>query len=825
MTLQTNPELQLAAEFVQYTNRNVFLTGRAGTGKTTFLHNLKKFSLKRMVVVAPTGVAAINAGGVTIHSFFQMPFGPFIPGAKRIETESSSEGKPIFKLGREKINIIKSIDLLIIDEISMVRADLLDGIDEVLRRYKTRNKPFGGVQLLMIGDLNQLAPVVKEEEWSLLRNHYNTPFFFGSQALQQTDYISIELKHIFRQSDRQFIDLLNKVRDNALDGETLSLLNSRYVANFAENAPEGFITLTTHNYQAQEINEKKVNALSGDFVRFKASVNGDFPEFMFPTDFELNLKVGAQVMFVKNHSSPEKLYFNGKIGTIVDIDEEVIFVDCPGDDCPIEVGREEWQNCKYTLNERALEIEESVIGSFQQYPLKLAWAITIHKSQGLTFDKVVIDAKSAFAFGQVYVALSRCKTFEGLFLNSKIGESSIKTDASIRNFTREIEDNPPSKEVLTDSKLAYQQMLVFELFDFSYIANAIKFLIKQLVENAASVDVSLFQSMDIIQNQFIADIYDVNEKFRVQLKQLFSTNKSFESNDMLTERISKASEYFSEKFQLVLVNPLKEIRIECDNKLVRKTLTESLKRLMVEVNIKISCIGEARKGFTVKGYLDSKLKASIEPISFKVERKGNADNSQNQPQGELYSIIKQWRDSKAEDLNVSNFLVIPYKTLKQIAHEQPYTISDLKSIKGMGKKKIDQFGEDIIEIIRKYREEKGLPVNSVIEYEKPAKIKKKDTKEVSLLLFNDGKGIEDIARLRGLTQSTIFKHIAHYVVLGEVEIERIIPTEKLQKISEIVNDKNNYSVFAAKDKLGDNFSYDELRLALNHLRSKKNMNE
>ncbi len=822
MNQQTNPELQLATEFVQFTNRNVFLTGRAGTGKTTFLHQLKKSSPKRMVVVAPTGVAAINAGGVTIHSFFQMPFGPFIPGAKRADDESSQNGKPIFKLSREKVNIIKSIDLLVIDEVSMVRADLLDGIDEVLRRYKVRSKPFGGVQLLMIGDLNQLAPVVKDEEWSMLRNHYSTPFFFGSRALQQTDYVSIELKHIFRQSDRNFIELLNKVRENALDAETLNLLNSRYVSNYAVNAPDGFITLTTHNYQALAINEKKLNALQGSVAHFKAEVKGDFPEYMYPTEFNLGLKVGAQVMFVKNHSSPEKLYYNGKIGTIIDIDEDIITVECPGDHSPIEVGKEEWQNCKYSLNEAALEIEESVIGTFLQHPLKLAWAITIHKSQGLTFEKVIIDAKSAFAFGQVYVALSRCKTFEGLFLNSKIGESSIKTDASIRSFTREIEENPPSKQVLTDSKLAYQQTLVFELFDFGYIANALKFLIKQANENIASIDAVLVETLESILLQFSVELFDVNEKFKFQLQQLFSTKQGIESNPVLIDRISKASEYYCNKFDTILVQPIKALSIESDNKTVKKTLFDSLKRLTAEINIKQSCLNEAAKGFSVKGYLNTKVKASIEPANFKAERKPKSEVSYGTTNGQLYGILKQWRDSKADEIDVNDFQVVPYKTLKQISEEQPCTKAELKKIKGVGKKKVEQYGMEILEIIRDYRKEKGLAIpNELIDTIVPNKPIKADTKEVSLQFFRDGLSIKEIALKRNFSEGTIFGHIAHFVIENEVEIEILVSPEKVKNITSFFETATNTSLSSAKFDLGDDYSYNEIRLVMSWLNRNK----
>ncbi|HNV52990.1 MAG TPA: AAA family ATPase, partial [Tenuifilaceae bacterium] len=387
-----NLQLKQAFDFIQYTGKNIFLTGKAGTGKTTFLKHIKEVSPKRMIVVAPTGVAAINAGGVTIHSFFQMPFGPHIPVTNSQfnpfdEEPQTASRNGVQKFSREKINIIKSLDLLVIDEISMVRADLLDGIDEVLRRYRNHSKPFGGIQLLMIGDIQQLAPIAKDDEWEILKRYYDTVYFFSSKALRQTAYISIELKHIFRQSDREFIDILNKVRDNRIDNETLNILNKRYIPNINKDDNDGYITLTTHNHQSQRINDSKLQKLKSKLHTFKAVVKGEFPEYSYPTDYELQLKVGAQVMFVKNDSSFEKLYYNGKIGTIVDIDDDLIHVKCEGDSNDIAVTMVEWQNYKYTINDETSEISETVIGSFIQYPLKLAWAITIHKSQGLTFEK------------------------------------------------------------------------------------------------------------------------------------------------------------------------------------------------------------------------------------------------------------------------------------------------------------------------------------------------------------------------------------------------------------------------------------------------------
>src|SRR4030042_2353673 len=401
MEPDNNPDLHLAFDFVQCTNRNIFLTGKAGTGKTPFLHNLKRSAPKRMIVVAPTGVAAINAGGVTIHSFFQLPFHPHVPvhylKPGYLPESPEQQGSQVYKLSREKINIMKSLDLLVIDEISMVRADLLDAVDGILRRYKDHDQPFGGVQLLMIGDLQQLAPVVREDDREILDRYYDTTFFFGSLALRQTNYVTIELKQIYRQNDPEFIKLLNKIRDNQVDSDTLNQLNKQYDPHFIPDSDSGYITLTTHNAQAQLINNSKLDKLPGKAKVFKAIISDDFPEYSYPTAYELHLKAGAQVMFVKNDISKEKLYFNGKIGRIERFEDEAILVQCPGEALPIMVEKAEWQNMKYSLDEETKEIQETVIGTFTQFPLKLAWAITIHKSQGLTFEKAVIDARAAFA--------------------------------------------------------------------------------------------------------------------------------------------------------------------------------------------------------------------------------------------------------------------------------------------------------------------------------------------------------------------------------------------------------------------------------------------
>jgi energy-coupling factor transporter ATP-binding protein EcfA2 len=413
---------QLATDFVVATNRAVFLTGKAGTGKTTFLRQIKQHTHKQTAVVAPTGVAAINAGGSTIHSFFQLPFNPYLPekqsGIATTSVAGKSELISRIKITSNRKKIFQELELLIIDEISMVRCDTLDAIDVILRHFRYRpNEPFGGVQLLLIGDMFQLSPVAVGREWSELSQYYKSPYFFHSRVIMQQSPIYIELDKIYRQNNDDFIEVLNAVRNNNLSPEGYALLQKRYDPHFKPAKDENYITLSTHNYIADEINANELASVPGVVEVFKATIKGEYPEKNYPLDSELKLKVGAKVMFIKNDLEKEKRYYNGKIGTITLIDKDSILVQCPGDPEPISVNQYLWENIKYDVDSKTHSIEEVVIGTFQQYPLRLAWAITIHKSQGLTFEKAIIDAGKAFAPGQVYVALSRCTSLEGLVLS------------------------------------------------------------------------------------------------------------------------------------------------------------------------------------------------------------------------------------------------------------------------------------------------------------------------------------------------------------------------------------------------------------------------
>jgi len=802
-----NPELKLAFDFVQYTNRNIFLTGKAGTGKTTFLHKLKDTLFKRMIVVAPTGVAAINAGGVTIHSFFQMPFGPILPG--RLET---SENKFVQKFNKKKINIIRSLDLLVIDEISMVRADLLDGIDTVLRRYKNKTLPFGGVQLLMIGDLQQLAPVVKDNEWNILRNYYDTVFFFSSKAFQQSQAISIELKHIYRQQDNNFIKILNEIRDDKLSAESIEGLNNRYIPGFSPENEEGYITLTTHNVSANRINEEQLNKVKAETFTFEAEIKGQFPEYSFPANQFLKLKVGSQVMFVKNDSSPEKRYYNGKIGIITDIDDDLIYVKCKDEESTIAVDREMWENIKYTINDRSKEIEEDVAGSFIQYPLRLAWAITIHKSQGLTFEKAVIDAKAAFAHGQTYVALSRCKTLEGLVLSSQITEEGIICDQTVNNFNHEVEENQPDKKILQDSRQTYQLSLLNELFSFRQIQYQVEKCKKIAVENASVLEGNLSGNLSKMLLNGTQPLNEVANKFSNQLKHL---TLSSDSEGQLQNRISKAAIYFYDQAQQNLFEPLENSSFETDNKAIKKSINEVLLKIKELIRVKRACLESCKKGFNLKDYLHVRAIAALQQVRLKPSiPKIVVPSTTENPA--LYEQLKNWRNYMAKETGLPHYMIAHQKLLLAISNALPGNESQLKSIEGMGSKKLKQYGEEILSIVLDYCSEKGFSANLEIieEIKKPTK---NNTREISLGLFKEGKTIQEIAASREMTASTIEGHLAHFVGIGELKLQQFVEKNTIKIISDFFIANPNASLSAAKETLDNTITYGELKFVRKHL--------
>ena len=807
-----NPQIELAFEYVTQTDKNIFLTGKAGTGKTTFLHRVARETTKRTAVVAPTGVAAINAEGVTIHSLFQLPFGPLVPGQVK---ERMSERR----FSRKKIKLIKSLDLLIIDEISMVRADVLDGIDEVLRRYRAYNRPFGGLQLLMIGDLHQLPPVVKPQEWDLLRMHYQTPYFFGSLALRQTDAVTIQLKHIYRQADSHFIELLNKVRSNQLDTAILNTLNSRYRPDFKPDDEDGYITLTSHNAAAHKINNERLLALKGDLVVVTAAIDGDFPAHAYPTDLELSFKVDAQVMFVKNDLSPDKRYYNGKIGRISKIKGEEIFVRCPGEDHQIAVLPTEWHNRKYTLDETSKEVTEEIIGTFTQYPLRLAWAITIHKSQGLTFEKVIIDAQAAFAHGQVYVALSRCKTFEGIVLHTQLIPSSVKTDRVVQNYTEEAHRNEPDEQQLLQAKREYQQDVLRRFFRFQMLKRAVERLHRGVLEHENALQGKLVQDFQDLKVKVFERVIEVGQKFLPHLNAYFNPEQLPEENADLKDRLQKAGAYFDQYLKENLLPAAENLELISDNQAVRKKVDEQLTEFRKELFVTQACTGVLKEGFNSKLFHKTRVDAELDfthtaPSTPRV----NVPNSVEHP--ELYQKLAKWRAETAESEGVQRYMVAPTKTLLEIVSVLPSTGASLKRINGIGKGRADKYGKALLDLVSEYCQTHQLETDQIQfasgTSPKPPKTAKPNTKSISLGLFKSGKSIAEIAAERELTATTIEGHLAHFIGLGEVDIYEVLDQKMIEEGTTYFKTSKDQSLSEAKNHFGEAFSYGQLRMLLSY---------
>ena len=726
-THTTNPELELAWQFIERTGVNVFLTGKAGTGKTTFLRQLRERSPKRMVVVAPTGVAAINAGGVTIHSFFQFPLAPYVPGG----LFNSKDEK--YRFSKEEKNIIRTLDLLVIDEISMVRADLLDQIDAVLRLHKDRHRPFGGVQLLMIGDLSQLAPVVKESEWNLLREYYDTPYFFGSRALQQTQHVTIELQHVYRQTDLKFIKILNEVRENRLTEKSLALLNERcagVTTKFTENAAhaelttqnselnDGTIRLTTHNATANSYNEERMNALKGVRFTFKATVTGTFPESSYPAEESLVLKKGCQVMFLKNDSQGSR-YYNGKLGIVSAIDAERICVRGIDDGVEIEVEPDVWTNARYVSDKETKEIREEIEGEFRQYPLRLAWAITVHKSQGLTFDRAVLDVNAAFAAGQVYVALSRCRSLEGLVLTAPLSPMSVKTDALVTDYMNvELEQAQRTAGHLSALERDYHLAMLTELFNFKTLETDFHRMLRLIDEHLYKVYPLLLKEYKQTDERMAKEITAVSATFYRQYAVLVTESAEYATDKLIAERIHKAASYFLERLDDFIAPLIERATLDSDNKEVKERLTEAtfnLKQSFAQKRYLLARVVE--NGFSVSAYLKDKavgLLNAEQPA--KRERKKNAvpekievDRNADIRHPRLFSRLRAWRATRAEELGRPVYGVLTQKALIGITNELPTSGRELLRMPGFGKKSLEMFGKEILAIVDEYIEDGMLP--------------------------------------------------------------------------------------------------------------------
>lgn len=672
MMMKPDENLRRAWDFVERTGVSIFLTGKAGTGKTTFLKEVMKNSAKTAVVVAPTGVAAINAGGVTIHSFFQISPAPYIPGA---------ETRDNYAFSKHKLRVIRSIDLLVIDEISMVRADLLDAIDNALRKYRRDSRPFGGVQLLMIGDLQQLAPVVTPRDEEILRDHYSTPYFFGSRALSQIPYVTIRLEKVFRQQNLDFVELLNHVRDNRLTDSDRRMLNGRLNPAFIPDKESGYIRLTTHNSSADSYNENQLRKLPSNPVRYRAQIKGTFPELAYPTAEELVIKPGAQVMFVKNDTAARE-YYNGLIGHVVRADDHSATIRVPGRQTPIEVTPQVWENSKYKVNEQTNTIETEVQGTFTQMPLRLAWAITIHKSQGLTFDRVIIDAGASFAPGQVYVALSRCRTLEGLVLATPIAEDSLRPDPAVAEYIlHQAEAAEKSVGMLEGIKGDYYRQLLTELFTFRDIATREESLSRQVYSNYRHSYPGESADLERIARDLRSRVIEVSDKWTALIRT--SPLPLLTSEEFLL-RVRKSAVYFYNTLIEVFGNVIQRCeKIKTDNKRANSRVAELTLDLKQSVLARLYLLRDINEyGYTVSNYLGSKqqawMKATRDPAEEAKARRREEKESQRKAKAKERAT-RQPRPAKESTYDITYRLFRQGLSREDIARERGLTTTTISS--------------------------------------------------------------------------------------------------------------------------------------------------
>ena len=809
---------EIAEEFIQLTNCSIFLTGKAGTGKTTMLRQIREATFKQTAVVAPTGVAAINAGGTTIHSFFQLPFSPFLP---TIEAKKAFIAKQQVSNVRRKI--YRELELLIIDEVSMVRADVLDAIDTVLRHYRFRpNEPFGGVQVVFIGDMYQLPPVCVGEEWELLRRYYESPYFFHSQVIHKDPPIYIELDKIFRQSNQLFINLLNEVRNNQLTPDTFRLLNHCYQPNF-RNVDE-YITLTTHNASADAINNDELAKIDAPYYKFMAHIDRDFPERIFPTEVELVLKLGAKVMFIANDMAQPRRYYNGKIGEITEINDNEIWVTCDGESEAIKVSLEVWENKSYTIDPETNQLEEKTLGTFTQYPLRLAWAITIHKSQGLTFDRVVIDAAAAFASGQVYVALSRCRSLDGIVLTSQINPNSLAVDPQIVRYS---EQRLPIVELERQVELfksRYSIQLLVKLFGLGDLmshtvsfVNYIKTVLDDFNEDTAPYldDVlARVNSLYAVARRFVAQILSFNPKSDIV---------------RIAERVKAAAGYFVPQLDdlLILIESspaITESKVEAQDYIDR---LQAIFEITSQLRHVIDGIAD---DISVVNYFDAKQSYKVPPFKVKayvVEREVKMLKTDHP---KLYKMLATWRNDYCKENNIIVYQMFTNKVLVDVSNSLPTEIEHLSKIKGFGKIKIQRFGKECVDIVRIYCRENGIDVSAQAdiafepesEYgdEKPKKRKRREkekvekipSEEITLSLINQGKTLPEIADERGLVLGTIYTHLAKLIHAKKIDIAQYVDADLLNRVMSILNTTPEISNSELFESLEGSATYDDLRL-------------
>jgi len=737
--------------FINQTHRSIFLTGKAGTGKTTLLREIINTTHKNTVVVAPTGIAALNAGGVTIHSMFQLPFAGFIPDtavdahfSDTVKFENKNTLRRHFRMSGQKKAVIQNMELLIIDEVSMLRADLLDAIDFMMQSVRRNRQPFGGVQVLFIGDLLQLPPVVRDEEWQTLRKYYKGKFFFHSHVVQQYPPLYIELSKIFRQSDDAFIAILNNLRNNKISQQDVQFLNEYVKPDFDLKANKGYITLTTHNNKADTMNAQALRDLQGQLMTYQPEIVGDFPEKIFPVEHNLQLKIGAQVMFVKNDQSVDKHYFNGKMGVITALSDAEIRVHFAEENKTIEVEKYEWENIKYSVNPDTKEIQEEVLGTFVHYPIKLAWAITVHKSQGLTFDKAALDVSQVFMPGQAYVALSRLRSLKGLILLSPLKMNGISNDQDVMDYSL----NKASDDLLKDSLKQETKNFIHNYlknsFNWNELAQEWRNHQFSYNEDAEKSEKSKHSVWARKQAEVIWNLLEPSVKFMQQLNKLFSAADFDDTH--IAERITAAFNYF--------FVPM--------DKLVYETLWK---------------IEEVKRVKKAKAYFE-----------------------------ELY-VLEELQTRAVLRMMKAKLLIETVASGAEISKEALHS----DQIKTYKSKKVDAIREEF----------KRLNITLITDetdierYTSPKKARKepkKSTVQETYELWQQQISIKEIATLRKLTPQTISGHLTKLIESKAISISEVLTEDKIRSLSEAFKDYHEESLNALKEKYGELFTWDELKM-------------